>query len=132
MKNKKNRTIGASLRPFYRWHRRVGIIAVFFVIVLCITGILLNHNAQLGLHKNAITSTWILELYQMDAAPESDFAYPEILTTDQLVLDIHTGRILGKLGPLLMDVVAIMLLILSLSGCYMWLKRTQKSGRKKR
>lgn len=45
------------------------------------------------------------------------------LTKERLLLDLHSGRILGKAGPLLMDLSAILLLILSLSGCWMYAKR---------
>ena len=45
------------------------------------------------------------------------------LTKERVLLDLHSGRILGKAGPLLMDLSAILLLILSLSGCWMYAKR---------
>ena len=45
------------------------------------------------------------------------------LSKERVLLDLHSGRILGKAGPLLMDLSAILLLILSLSGCWMYAKR---------
>jgi len=38
------------------------------------------------------------------------------VTVERLLLDLHSGRILGKTGPLLMDLVAVFLIVLSLSG----------------
>ena len=42
---------------------------------------------------------------------------------EQLVLDVHNGRILGGMGGVLLDLVAIMLLLLAFSGLWMWVKR---------
>lgn len=46
------------------------------------------------------------------------------LTKERVTLDLHSGRILGKAGPWLMDLSAIILLILSFTGCWMYVKRT--------
>lgn len=46
------------------------------------------------------------------------------LTKERVLLDLHSGRILGKAGPLLMDLSAILLLVLSFTGFWMYVKRT--------
>lgn len=46
------------------------------------------------------------------------------LSNERVLLDLHSGRILGKAGPLIMDAAAILLLILSFTGCWMYVKRT--------
>jgi len=38
------------------------------------------------------------------------------VTVERLLLDLHSGRVFGGAGPLFMDVVAILLIALSLSG----------------
>ena len=38
------------------------------------------------------------------------------VTVERLLLDLHSGRIIGRTGPLLMDFVAAFLIVLSLSG----------------
>ena len=48
----------------------------------------------------------------------------EGLSKERVLLDIHSGRILGKAGPLLMDLSAILLLVLSFTGCWMYAKRS--------
>jgi uncharacterized iron-regulated membrane protein len=111
------------MRVFYRWHRRIGVVATLFIILLSITGILLNHNAQLSLHKVNIESPWLLELYNIDNTEQAEFAYPQTLNLDTVVLDLHTGKFFGKLTPIIMDLVALMLLALSFSGLFMWAKR---------
>ncbi len=38
------------------------------------------------------------------------------LTAERLLLDLHSGRVLGRAGPWLMDAIAVFLILLSLSG----------------
>ena len=46
------------------------------------------------------------------------------LTEERVLLDLHSGRILGKAGPWIMDIAAILLIILSFTGIWMYAKRT--------
>ncbi|MDX2371044.1 MAG: PepSY domain-containing protein [Colwellia sp.] len=46
----------------------------------------------------------------------------QFLTLERIVLDAHSGRILGLAGVLFMDAVAILLILLSLSGVYIWIR----------
>ena len=49
------------------------------------------------------------------------------LSLERIILDLHSGRILGKYGPLLMDVAAIALILLSISGLWAYKNRTNKA-----
>ena len=49
------------------------------------------------------------------------------LTWERLILDIHAGRFLGKLGPLIMDIIAIMFITLAVTGIFIWRKKNKKS-----
>ncbi len=63
-----------SLNSIASWHRWAGLSVALFVVVLCITGILLNHSGALGLAQRFIASEWLLDLY--DIAPaESPVSY---------------------------------------------------------
>jgi hypothetical protein len=46
----------------------------------------------------------------------------QYLNWERVILDAHSGRILGTLGVLFMDLVAVMLILLSISGIYIWLR----------
>jgi len=46
----------------------------------------------------------------------------QFLTLERIILDAHSGRILGLFGVLFMDAVAILLILLSLSGVYIWIR----------
>lgn len=52
----------------------------------------------------------------------------QILPLERVLLDVHSGRILGRHGPLVMDLAAVLLILLALSGGWMWLRR-RPSGR---
>jgi hypothetical protein len=45
------------------------------------------------------------------------------LTLERIILDLHSGRILGNAGVLLVDAAAILFLILAFSGVWLWGRR---------
>jgi hypothetical protein len=47
----------------------------------------------------------------------------EVLPLERLVLDLHSGRFFGQAGPWVFDIAAILLILLALSGSWIWLKR---------
>jgi hypothetical protein len=47
----------------------------------------------------------------------------EVLPVERVILDLHSGRFFGWLGPWLFDAAAILLILLALSGSWIWLKR---------
>jgi len=51
------------------------------------------------------------------------------ITWERLILDIHAGRFLGKLGPLIMDLIAIMFIVLAMTGLFIWSKKNKKSNK---
>lgn len=48
------------------------------------------------------------------------------VTVERLLLDLHSGRILGRAGTLIMDLVAVLLIVLSLSGLVMYKVRSRR------
>ncbi len=49
--------------PFFLWHRRLGLVALIFVIILSITGIMLNHTEALKLDESIVESELLLDWY---------------------------------------------------------------------
>jgi hypothetical protein len=49
------------------------------------------------------------------------------LSVERVIADIHSGRIVSVTGPYLMDAVAILLIILSITGIAMWLRPRRKN-----
>jgi hypothetical protein len=46
----------------------------------------------------------------------------QFLSWERVLLDIHSGRIFGKFGVLAADIIALLLIMLSVSGLYIWLR----------
>lgn len=59
--------------------------------------------------------------------------YTELLepgiSVQQLLLDLHSGRIAGRYGPLAVDLLAVFLAVLSLSGAWLFLKPRHRRER---
>ena len=45
------------------------------------------------------------------------------LNMEKVVSDLHSGRILGRAGPYVLDVAALLLLVLTGTGVWMWTRR---------
>lgn len=60
---------GAALK---RWHRRLGVLAALFVIVLAFTGFALNHASALQLDRLVIRSPQVLSWYGIDLPERID------------------------------------------------------------
>ena len=53
----------------------------------------------------------------------------QYLTVERIVLDAHSGRLFGDIGVFFMDIVAVLLILLSLSGLYIWLRHKQNKNK---
>ena len=47
------------------WHRYVGITSALFVIVLALTGLVLNFNDRLQLDQTHLNNSWLLDHYNI-------------------------------------------------------------------
>ncbi|MBU3069783.1 PepSY-associated TM helix domain-containing protein [Aestuariicella sp. G3-2] len=64
-----------SWRPFFwRWHRRLGVVAALIVVVVSITGFLLNHTSDLGLGSLPVRQAWLLQHYGVKAPELTSFS----------------------------------------------------------
>jgi PepSY-associated transmembrane protein len=52
--------------PAFLWHRRLGLLLVFFIIILAVTGIMLNHTNALQLGHTKVTNAIVLSLYEIN------------------------------------------------------------------
>ncbi|HEB83155.1 MAG TPA: hypothetical protein ENJ11_09875 [Gammaproteobacteria bacterium] len=77
----------------FLWHRRIGLFAVVLVIILAITGIMLNHTEELELDETYVSNTWLLGWYGIapEDAPVSYRAGEHIISSwnKQLFFDNH-------------------------------------------
>lgn len=56
------------LRRFHRW---LGVVLVFFVLLLAVSGIALNHAEAWGLDRRYVGWSWLLDAYGIEAPPPS-------------------------------------------------------------
>lgn len=79
------------LRSLFLWHRYLGLTAAAFVIVIAVTGLLLNHTAELALDQRKVSSDTLLNLYGIPQhLPATSYAAGThwlIQINDQLYLD---------------------------------------------
>jgi hypothetical protein len=47
----------------------------------------------------------------------------EVLPVERVILDLHSGRFFGRGGPWIFDIAAFLLILLALSGTWIWLRR---------
>lgn len=50
----------------FLWHRRVGLLAIVLVIILAITGVMLNHTERFKLDETYINNSWLLGWYGIE------------------------------------------------------------------
>jgi hypothetical protein len=54
---------GNATQGLIVWHRRLGIAVALIVLLLAVTGLLLNHTHRLGLDNTHVTASWLLRWY---------------------------------------------------------------------
>lgn len=64
-----------SGRTLRLWHRRIGLTAAAFVLVLSVTGLLLNHSGALNLDKIKVENSWILDWYGIAGVDQTARAF---------------------------------------------------------
>jgi uncharacterized iron-regulated membrane protein len=60
------------------------------------------------------------------AAHEAAPYFAPSLPLERVLVDVHSGRILGRYGPYLMDLAALLLIALALSGLWMYVRTLRK------
>ncbi len=59
------------------WHRRLGLFSAFVVILLCVTGLLLNHTDALRLDERYLAHDGLRALYGLPSLDVAHFELPE-------------------------------------------------------
>jgi hypothetical protein len=89
-------------------HRTAGLIGALFILLMAITGILLNHRSLIGYSSNTERAL------------------------QEFIFALHSGNI-GNLSIVwLTDLGAVCMIVLSLTGIWMWLDLLLKKRRRKK
>lgn len=54
------------LRVLARWHRSLGLAGAVFLLILVMTGVLINHSTAFTLEKHYVQSSWLLNIYGVE------------------------------------------------------------------
>ena len=74
-----------------RWHRRIGVVAALFVVVLVVTGIAINHSDDWGLDKKPLKQTWLLKHYGIPTPVLHSFPLNESLNSGAWLSQLGDG-----------------------------------------
>ncbi|WP_096084839.1 PepSY-associated TM helix domain-containing protein [Agaribacterium haliotis] len=61
-------------RAFRRWHKRAGLFCAFFVLILSLTGIALNHSDAFKLAQKPVSAAWLLKAYGIELPEAQSFS----------------------------------------------------------
>ena len=95
------------IRHLREWHRKLGIMAAFFIIFLSLTGVALNHTTTLSLAHKPIQSIWLLDHYGI-APPKDIRVYQQgrlqvtnnvVWLDNELLLESSTGIVSAGIMP---------------------------------
>ena len=106
------------LRSLYIWHRYIGLTAALGVIILSVTGLLLNHTSELKLGSRHVQSAALIDWYGIKS-PELETGYPAAGYTitqvgDRIYRD--TRHLADKANRLIGAVELADMLIIGLDG----------------
>ncbi len=81
------------LRPWlWRWHRRAGLAAAAILILVTITGILLNHTSQLSLARHYVDQSWLMSFYGIPEPTLVSFAQGDNTLTGDDKSQLYWGE----------------------------------------
>jgi len=86
--------MGRRLRSLYLWHRWIGGIAALFVLLLTISGLLLNHTDELGLADRTVQWDPLLDRYAVQAPRHAHSYRAGRLQVTQLGERLFLGQVM--------------------------------------
>ena len=106
-----------------RWHMRIGLAAVVFFLFLAVTGVVLNHAAELGVDSRYVHASWLARWYGISAErPRRAFrsgGHDLVAANGRWVLD---GRLSGDKFPPPIGLVVLpdMVVVASSTSLYLY------------
>lgn len=121
------RKVGVAVRRNRRfWTRRLhatlGLISAFNLVLLISTGFLLQHRELLRLDERAVSRRILPSSYRPEDPGRG-------VRADIVITDLHSGRLFGAAGALLLDTVTIVWLVMLATGLAMYVSRARAKRR---
>ncbi|MFV1973693.1 MAG: PepSY domain-containing protein [Thiohalobacterales bacterium] len=117
-RHKHKKSPAKLLRSLYIWHRYIGLAAAVFVILLTVTGLVLNHTEDLSLDSRHVGSDLLLDWYGIDV-PDDITGYrvgDTVISAIGSQVYWNTTRIPRVTAPLLGAVGFADLVIIAVEG----------------
>jgi len=110
-------------RPWVRrLHAMLGLISAFNLLVLISTGFLLQHRTLLRLDERMLTRKILPSWYRPQDGGSG-------VRADIVVADLHSGRLFGVAGALVLDIITLAWLVMLATGMVMYLSSQRTNGR---
>lgn len=109
-----------------RWrtvHLVTGFTVALWLLVMTVTGVLINHQEGLGLTEIEVPNAYLPAHY-------TDEFHPDTTRLNVVLADLHSGRFFGSKGRLLSDVIGLLVLISITSGVYSFRLRRRNGSRR--
>lgn len=101
-------------RPWVRrLHAVIGLVASLNLLLLLGTGFLLQHRETFGLEERIVTRSVLPADYRPQDGADG-------VRADIVVTDLHSGRLFGATGALVLDGITLGWFVLLLSGLYLF------------
>jgi uncharacterized iron-regulated membrane protein len=83
------------------------------MLIILATGLLVQHRERFHLDERLVSRFWLPDSYRPQDGPEG-------VRADIVITDLHSGRIFGPTGVLVVDGLALGWLLLLLSGVVLY------------
>jgi hypothetical protein len=111
-------------RTVQKIHRVAGLVSIVIVVFLAATGVLLAHSEGLTLYERYVESPFFLSLYgEGEDSPGGEDFIEGPPSWERVLTALHSGRLLGVEGSIILDLSAVVLIVLCLTGPYIWIKK---------
>ena len=107
-----------------RTHGLLGVVSAFNLFVLISTGFLLQHMALLRLDERVVSRRLLPGRYRQQDGESG-------VRADIVVADIHSGRMFGVAGALVLDGITLVWLVMLSTGLVMYFAK-QGNGKKRK
>ena len=107
-----------------RTHGLLGVVSAFNLLVLISTGFLLQHMALLRLDERVVSRKLLPGRYRQQDGESG-------VRADIVVADIHSGRMFGVAGALVLDGITLAWLVMLSTGLVMYFAK-QGNGKKRK
>ncbi len=106
------------LRAVHAW---IGLLASLNLLVIITTGFVIQQRDRFDLQDRYVSRRWLPSGYRPDDGPA--------VRSDIVVTDLHSGRVFGEAGSLILDVTTLAWSVLLVTGLAIFGFRYWQSGK---